>query len=87
MFIDCDCRVNKRSILKEYKRKDALSEIIKRFADKIDSEGGFTSRSKTAKKCKGVGTANGIRAMMERWFLVQELYGVLYTVFVLFKGK
>lgn len=87
LLFDCDCRVNKKSILAEYKRKDALDRIIKGFAEKIHDEGGFPGESKTAKKCQKDGIEKGIRGMMERWFLIQELRGVLYALFELLTGK
>ena len=53
-----------------------LDRIIEQFADAIEKKGGFNKSTKTAEKCKSQGTKNGIRALMERWFLIQELYGV-----------
>ena len=46
------------------------------FADEIDKIGGFRGSSKTTNKCITLGTKAGIMAMMERWFLIQSLYGV-----------
>ena len=56
-----------------------MEEIIKRFADAIERGGGFPATSKTARKCREKGYVKGIHAMMERWFLIQELYGVHYN--------
>ena len=60
----------------EHERQNTLDRIISGFADAIDAQGGFDDKSKTAMKCKKDGTKSGIKAMMERWFLIQELYGV-----------
>lgn len=87
MPIDCDYRVNKKRILEEYIRKKALNDIIKRFAKEIDKKEGLRGNSKTAKSCRRNGTVKGIGAMMERWFLIQELNGVSYSVFELYAGK
>ena len=59
----------------EHERQNTLNRIIEGFADAIDAQGGFDDKSKTAMKCKKDGTKSGIMAMMERWFLIQELYG------------
>ena len=62
----------------EHERQNSLNRIIEGFADAIDAQGGFDDKSKTAMKCKKDGTKSGIKAMMERWFLIQELYGVAF---------
>lgn len=70
-------RIKKKDILTEKRRQETLNRIITNFASLIDNEGGFKEGTKTALKCKRLGTCEGIKAMMERWFLIQELYGVL----------
>ncbi|KAK8816637.1 hypothetical protein WA538_002498, partial [Blastocystis sp. DL] len=67
--------IQKSLIVTEHERQNTLNRIIEGFADAIDAQGGFDDKSKTAMKCKKDGTKSGIMAMMERWFLIQELYG------------
>ena len=71
----------------EQERQNTLNRIIEGFARAIDDQGGFDESSKTALKCKKDGTKLGIKAMMERWFLIQELYGVRYPSSVQYLGK
>ena len=68
--------IQKSRIVTEHERQNTLNRIIEAFADAIDALGGFDDKSKTAMKSKKDGTKSGIKAMMERWFLIQELYGV-----------
>ena len=81
------CRIPQKEIIQEKLRHTYLKEIVKRFADEIEKIGRFPGNSKTAKFCKRVGTAKGIRALMERWFLIQELLGVLILLFANGLGK
>ena len=60
----------------EHLRHLNREKIIELFADEIDKVGGFRGSSKTTNKCITLGTKAGIMAMMERWFLIQSLYGV-----------
>ena len=71
----------------ENERQNTLNRIIEGFADAIDAQGGFDDKSKTAMKCKKDGTKSGIMAMMERWFLIQELYGVCASTGLQHLGK
>lgn len=80
-------RIPKKDICIELKRQYFLSRIVENFANAIDNEGGFKEGTKTAIKCRRMGTKEGIKAMMERWLLIQELYGVFYKFGLLFKGK
>ena len=68
--------VSKKSIATEILRQESLDRIIEQFADAIKTKGGFNQSTKTSEKCHRLGTKNGIKALMERWFLIQELCGV-----------
>ena len=75
LLLNLSNRINKKDYLTERIRNEYLDKIIRRFADEIDSKGGFKKSSKTGTRCQKKGTYDGIKAMMERWFLIQELYG------------
>lgn len=69
-------RVEKKPALLEYMRRQYRDKIIENFSKVIDRHGGFKGKSKTAQYCKKRGTLVGIKAFMNRWFLIQKLHGV-----------
>ena len=75
------CRIPQKDIIQEILRHKYLEEIVRQFADEIDNRGGFKGNSKTAKFCNRFDTKQGISALMERWFLIQDLLGVLILFF------
>ena len=81
------CRIPQKEIIQEKLRHHYLLKIVERFAEEIDKKGGFLGNSKTAKFCRRDGTKKGISALMERWFLIQELLGVLILLFANGLGK
>lgn len=70
------CSISKRTLFAEHLRHVKREEIVQLFADEIDQRGGLRGSSKTANKALTLGTKEGIKSMMERWFLTQGLYGV-----------
>lgn len=69
-------RVEKKPALVESMRRQYRDKIIEDFSKVIDRHGGFKGKSKTAQKCNKLGTLAGIKAFMNRWFLIQKLHGV-----------
>ena len=61
----------------EFLRRRFRNKIIEDFSEEITKKGGFTGNSKTAKKCRQGTVQDGIKAFMNRWFLIQKLKGVL----------
>lgn len=47
-----------------------------KLADVINECGGMSGDSKSAKRSKRLGTKEGISAIVSRWLMIQELYGV-----------
>ena len=80
-------RIPKKDIFTEYKRQQYLIQIGEQFADAIVKKGGFEKKTKTAEKSSRMGTKLGIRALMERWFLIQELEGVRRFILYYNLGK
>ena len=69
--------MEKKPALLEYMRRSYRDKIIDDFSKLIDRHGGFKGNSKTAQYCERLGTLDGIKAFMNRWFLIQKLHGVL----------
>ena len=53
----------------------------------MKENGEVKGSSKTARMIGKNGTMNGIRALMSRWFIFQELNGVVITVLALCTGN
>lgn len=70
-------RAEKRLVKVEFLRRRFRNKIIEDFSEEITKKGGFTGNSKTAKKCRQGTVQDGIKAFMNRWFLIQKLKGVL----------
>lgn len=70
-------RVKQSEIGIEKLRHSCCDAISDRLAEFIDKKGGMDGQSKSAKRAKRMSTKEGISAIMSRWFLIQELYGVL----------
>lgn len=79
-------RVEKKPALVESMRRQYRDKIIEDFSKVIDRHGGFKGKSKTAQKCNKLGTLAGIKAFMNRWFLIQKLHGV-FVVFSVYHRK
>lgn len=73
-------RIKRSEIEIEKLRHSCCDAISDRLAEFIDNKGGMGGQSKSAKRAKRMSTKEGISAIMSRWFLIQELYGVLLIV-------
>ena len=71
-------RIKRSEIEIEKLRHSCCDAISDRLAEFIDKKGGMGGQS--AMRAKRMSTKEGISAIMSRWFLIQELYGVLLIV-------
>ena len=80
-------RISSKELRKEYKRKEYYDNIIKEYSTVIGRRNELNGDSKTAYRCKKDGVSKGIKALMSRWFIFQELNGVVITVLALCAGN
>ena len=80
-------RISSKELQTEFKRQEYYDRIVEEFSKVIENKNELKGESKTANRCKRDGVLNGIRALMNRWFIFQELNGVIIKVLTLTIGK
>ena len=75
-------RISEKDVRIEHLLHSCYDSIGSKLADIINEFGGMSGDSKSAKRSKRFGTKEGISAIVSRWLMIQELYGVLLYVAV-----
>ena len=68
--------ISEKKVRIELLLHSCYDSIGAKLADVINESGGMSGDSKSAQRSKRLGTKEGISAIVSRWLMIQELYGV-----------
>ena len=69
--------ISEKKVRIELLLHSCYDSIGAKLADVINECGGMSGDSKSAQRSKRLGTKEGISAIVSRWLMIQELYGVV----------